>query len=151
MGFPPSLARLLILRQSLERQEELKLAMIANRLLAATRELEAARRGRHQNERSRFDEFENSVGEVFTGASTGSLLHAAGMSRAAALGREQRLADAVAELQTAHRAQCAALAIRTRDRKILETLRDRHRETQRREQLRRLQSSLDEMYLLRHP
>jgi len=140
MAFQRSLARLLSLRQSLERQEEMRLALIAGRLASARAALEAA----HMQMR------EFSSGRL-TGAdgTCGAELQAAALRQTSLAEHLPRLRGNIDELAAAHHAQCLRLTERQQARKILETLRDRRAAAQRLKEQRREQATLDELFLLR--
>ena len=139
MSFTSSLERLLMLRRSLERQEEMKLALIAAKLQAAMLALRATQEARSHASSGRFSD----------GARSGSFLQISDLQYETACARERQLQTELSALRSAHQEQCAVLLERTRERKILETLRERQLAAQRREQLRRMQASLDELFLLR--
>ena len=139
MAAPAPLERLLDLRRSLERQEEMRLALVAGRLHSAGAEVAHA-----QAERRR-------AGPL-AGAdeANGAELQAGSLWHAAACERERRLVGVLAEVQAAHDQQRQALLERVRERKILEALLDRRLAVRMREQLRREQRALDEGFLLRN-
>lgn len=140
LHFHESLRRLLRLRQSLERQEEMKLSLAAARLNAARAGLEQARAaGQQQQQAMRI---------ALTDQLSGAELQVAMLQRQADTGREQRLQAKMAELQTAHAEQTQTLLGRTRDRKILDLLQAHCQKIERRNQLRREQAALDEAFLL---
>ena len=140
MAFQRSLARLLSLRQSLERQEEMRLALLAGRLNAARTALEAA----HTQIR------ELSPGRLTHGGSAGGAeLQAAALRQSCLAERLPHLRAQIDELAAAHQAQCRRLAACQQARKILETLRDQRAAVERLQERRREQATLDELFLLR--
>lgn len=138
--FQESLRRLLRLRQSLERQEEMKLALANARLQAARAGLEQARAASSAQQQA--------TRAALTQRLSGAELHLAAMQEETAAGRELRLAGQVQEMKSAHSEQRTVLLDRTRERKILDLLHDHCQRIERREQLRREQAALDEAFLL---
>ncbi|MGH9480280.1 MAG: flagellar FliJ family protein [Terriglobales bacterium] len=141
MAFSPSMRRLLHLRESLERQQELRVAQAAAHLQRARAEL-----GHSQASRRRV--LGHQAGELAAGAS-GAELAATDLQRQTELARAQRLQLEVERLRAAHAAACSRLAERTRDRKTLDTLAQESRAHELREAARRLQSAQDENFLRR--
>ncbi|HUX65949.1 MAG TPA: hypothetical protein VMV31_00515 [Terriglobales bacterium] len=140
LPFHESLRRLLRLRQSLERQEEMKLSLAAARLHAARAGLEQARAaGQQQQQAMRI---------ALTDQLSGAELQVAVLQRQADAEREQRLQAHMAAMQSAHADQTDVLLGRTRDRKILDLLQAHCQKIERRNQLRREQAALDEAFLL---
>lgn len=138
--FQASLNRLLSLRQSLERQEEMRLAVIASHLEAARRDLEGV-----EAERRQF-----STAQITARAeASGAELQAAALRQNLLAEAEQQLQLQIAEITAAHQAQCQRLAERRQARKILETLRDHHAAAAGLESRRRDQARLDEQFLMR--
>ena len=148
MSFSQSMQRLLRLRQSLERQEEMKLSL-------ANAKLQKARRGlAEEQQNSRAEQaalLERLHGAEAAAPVSAAELQVAHLQREAERSRERHLETAVQQLSAAHKEQAQALGVRTRERKTLDALRAQHLEEQRREQLRRDQAAADEAFLLRPP
>ncbi|MGH9394423.1 MAG: hypothetical protein ACRD1E_09665 [Terriglobales bacterium] len=139
MSFGPSLSRLLRLRRSLERQEELKLAMASGRMHAARAGLEQAQdAGRRQQQAVRAE---------LSGQLSGAELQSADWQRGVASARERRLAGELEAAQAAQADQRRTLLERTRERKTLDTLQAHSREADLKQELRREQAELDEAFL----
>lgn len=140
MGFPPSLARLLSLRQSLERQEEMRLAVI---------------NGEQEKVRAALAALQQQLRQLGAGAMTqagdisGAELQSAACRQMSLAETEAVLKQRLEDLARAHQAQCQRLAERRRARKILEALRDRRLAVEQVEERRRDQARLDEIFLLR--
>ena len=142
--FSGSLQRLLRLRQSLERQEEMKVALAAARVGAARGGLDEARR-QSRGEQDALQRELRDPAEPIAGAA----LQVSGLQRQAEAERERRLREQLARVQAAHALQVEILTARRRDRKTLDTLEHNRRQALRREQDRREQAALDEAYLSR--
>jgi flagellar export protein FliJ len=140
MSFPPSLERLLSLRQSLERQEEMRLAVI---------------NGERENVRAALAALQLQMRQLGAGALaqagevSGAELQSAACRQMSLAEIERQLQLRADELERAHRAQCQRLAERQQARKILEALRDRRLAFERVDERRREQARLDEIFLLR--
>lgn len=140
MGFPPSLARLLSLRQSLERQEEMRLAVI---------------NGEREKARAALAALHEQIRQLGAGAlmqagdTSGAELQSAACRQTSLAEIEAMLTQRLQELAQAHQAQCQRLAERRQARKILEALRDRRLAAELVDERRREQSRLDEIFLLR--
>lgn len=145
MKFPGSMQRLLRLRKSLERQEEMKVALAGARVGAARAGLDAAR---HQSREER-DALQRELRG--SDAVDGAELQVSGLQREAEAGREQRLREQLARLQAAHALQVEILQARQRERKTLDILEEHCVRAERRQQERREQAALDEAFLLRQP
>jgi len=145
MNFDRSLQRLLRLRRSLERQEELKLAVASTRLQSARSGLDQARdASRHGH-----DALNQQLTEVDSVG--GAELQAAALRHEIERERGRHMLAAVEAAQTAHREQCAALLARTREREVLDILREHDESARRSESVRREQAAHDEIFLLRRP
>lgn len=145
MNFDRSMHRLLRLRRSLERQEELKLAVANARLQSARSGLDQARDASHHGHEALNQQLaeEDPVG--------GAELQAAALRRDIECERRLHMQSAVEAAQTAHNEQRTALLARTREREVLDILREHHETARRREQDRRQQAAHDETFLLRQP
>lgn len=146
MKFPNSMQRLLRLRKSLERQEEMKVALAAARVGSARNGLDEARRqGRGEHEAL--------LRDLHTPDATvsGAELQVSGLQRQAETGRELRLKEQLDRLKAAHALQVEILQARQRDRKTLDILEEDSRRAERRQRDRRDQAALDETYLLNRP
>ena len=141
MAFRFPLEAVLRLRLSYERLEKLRLLAIAaliarlrEEIAAATREESAARIVRRQ---------------ILTeGAAAGELQLGVAAEKARAR-RNRELADRLAAFQRQHQRQSLAYQSARRRREILENLRARQLREYQREQDRKAQQALDELYLLR--
>ncbi len=145
MKFPASMRRLLRLRESLERQEEMKVALAAARVGAASFGLDAARR----QSRGEQDALQAALRE--REAVDGAELQVSGLQREAEAERERQLRDHLARLESAHALQVEILLARRRERRTLDILEEHCRRAQRRQQERREQAALDEAFLLTRP
>lgn len=135
--------RLLRLRESLERQQELRVAQAAAELQRARSALDHSQ----ANQRRALGQL---ASELPDGAS-GAELAAGELQRQAEAERAQRLQQEVERRRAAHAAACARLAERTRERKTLDTLAAENRARELREADRRLQAAQDENFLRRKP
>lgn len=139
--FSRSLHTLLRLRQSLERQEEMKLALATQRLATAE-----GRLGSEQESRRR--EHDAALREMSEGVD-GAGLSLAEQQWHSAGARAQRLRGQVGELAQVRATQVEALVGRVRERKVLENLRERRDREARVEQERRSQQGADDAFARR--
>lgn len=140
MTFSRSMQRLLRLRESLERQEELKMALTSARLQAA----QAAQATQHAQQRT---EQESQLRALKAGTA-GSELQASGLRQGVDEQRRERLNAVTAVRQSEQAAQRGVLLGARRDRETLTTLSTRFQRARQRERTRREQAAADEAYLL---
>jgi flagellar biosynthesis chaperone FliJ len=143
VSFSRSLQRLLRLRQSLERQEELKMALASARLQAARTEQSQ----QQAQERARQETLRADLHQGTAGAE----LQSAGLRQTVEQQRRQRLREQAVAAQSEQMAQRAVLLEARRGRETLATLAARFHEARERERTRREQAAQDEAYLLRRP
>ncbi|TAN21358.1 MAG: hypothetical protein EPN33_12085 [Acidobacteria bacterium] len=141
MKFTASLQRVLQLRRSLERQEEMKLSRLAARRQAIT----AAEAGNRAEARSEQSALLRDLSSEVSGAE----LQLAGLRHEIEAERAVRLRLEAVQAERAQLQQQLVLLHRTRERETLDTLEAHCREAERRERLRRDQAALDEAFLLR--
>jgi hypothetical protein len=140
VSFSRSLQRLLRLRQSLERQEELKMALASARLYA----VQAEQSAQQAQERA---QQETLLADLHLGTA-GAELQSAGLRQTVGQQRQQRLREQAAAAQSAQTAQRAVLLDARRGRETLTTLAARFQQARERERTRREQAAQDEAYLL---
>jgi len=141
MAFQFSLQPVLRLRASFERLERLRLlqlvaaiAQLQNEIAAAVRESENARR---------------KLRERLAIGSSGMEIHFEMACEAARLNYRRALNARLTALRRKHEAQKVAFRMARQKREILENLRERQLQEYQREQARRDQRALDELFLLR--
>jgi flagellar FliJ protein len=141
MPFRFSLEPVLRLRLSYERLERLRLLAIAAMLVRVKQEIAAAAReeAAARNTRQQM---------LARGAAAAEIQLGVSAERARAR-RNRELFDRVASLERRHSKQARAYQIAKRNREIVENLRERKLHEYRREQNRREQQRIDELYVLR--
>jgi len=142
MAFRFALAPLLRLRQSIERQRTLELQE-ANLRVGRARESLA------QLERCVAASAESSAAGLTAGCTSAELQFAAAV-RENMVRFAEELRIKIRELELARQIALAAYHLAYREREVLETLRAQQRIVYDKEQSRREQQQLDEMYLLQH-
>lgn len=140
MNFSASMRRLLQLRRSLERQEEMRMAMVSARLHA----VEAEQQSNHEGGQREY----YAVVHGLAGETSGAELQSEGLRRGVEQERAERLRAQAARLQAEQARQRQLLLERTRERETLDTLQQHFRRVQQRQRLRREQAALDEGFLL---
>lgn len=141
MKFTASLQRVLQLRRSLERQEEMKLSLLAARRQA----IAAAEEGNRAQARSEQSALLRDLSTEVSGAE----LQLAGLRHEVEAERTARLRLEAVQAERAQLQQQLVLLHRTSERETLDTLAAHCREAERRNRLRRDQAALDEAFLLR--
>lgn len=141
MAFRFSLGPVLRLRISYERLERLRLLAITAMLVRVREEIAAAAReeAAARNSRSEMLSRGSAAAEIQLGVS-------AEQARAR---RNRELSNRVAALERLHVKQSQLYQAARRKRKVIESLRDRRLQEYRREQDRKAQQGIDELYLLR--
>lgn len=141
MAFRFPLEPVLRLRLSYERLEKLRLLAIAaviarlrEEIAAAAREDAAARFMRQQ---------------ILAQGTAAAELQLGVSAEKACVRRNRELAERLSALQRQHQKQCRAYQAARRKREIMENLRERQLREYRREQDRKAQQTIDELYLLR--
>ncbi|MGH9466329.1 MAG: hypothetical protein ACRD1Y_03140 [Terriglobales bacterium] len=140
MKFTPSLQRLLQLRRSLERQEEMKLSLLAARRQAAEQDRERERECERREQVELLDGLRDRL--------SGAELQAAGLRHAVDTLRTARLQAEAEQAAVAQAGQRQIWLERTRERETLSTLAAQCHEQEVRERRREDQAALDEAFLL---
>jgi flagellar export protein FliJ len=142
MAFRFTLEPVLRLRASYERLERLRLLQIAAAILQVQSEIAAAVRDS--------DAARRTLRERLASGSSGIEIQFEAACEAVRVNYRRSLEARLASLRKKHEAQTIAYRVARRKREILENLRQRQFQEFLREEARREQRALDELYLLRH-
>ncbi len=142
MAFQFSLQPVLRLRASYERIERLRLLQIAAAIVQVQNEISAAVR---ESEEAR-----HALRERLTAGASGVEIQFETVCETARLNYRRALVARLAGLRRKHEMQTAVYRMARQKREILENLHERQLQEYQREQARREQSALDELFLLRY-